>query len=373
MPRGNVTDNDSVAPRGLRFTLPCKETSVTKAAIVGVGFMGWIHYLAYQKCNAAQLVGFASRDPEKRAGNWTGIQGNFGPPGEQIDVSDLKTYETLDDVLADDTVQLVDLCTPPHLHVPQVLACFEAGKHVLCEKPLALNGDDAVRLVSAARQADRQLLVGHVLPFMAEFRFLAEAAASNKYGKLNGLHVVRTIGPVDWNPDFYNPEKVGGPLVDLHVHDTHLIRLLFGMPNQVYAKGRLHQGTPQYFETLYDFEDNDAVVGARGGVINQHGRPFTHGFEAHFEQATLQFQSAAFDDGAEAMPLKILHADGKIERPDLGPGDPVDAFVDEITAAAQAVAGHEAPPALRGELAADALVMCSRIAESIQANAPVRI
>lgn len=346
---------------------------MTKAAIVGVGFMGWIHYLAYQKSQQATLVGFASRDDRKRSGDWTGIQGNFGPPGEQIDVSNLTVYATLEEVLADDSVELVDLCTPPHLHVPQVLACFQAGKHVLCEKPLALSGDDALKLVAAAKQADRLLLVGHVLPFMAEFRFLAQAAASGQYGKLLGLHVVRTIGPVDWNPDFYDPAKVGGPLIDLHVHDTHLIRLLFGMPTGVYARGRLHQGTPQYFETIYDFADPDLVVAARGGVINQHGRPFTHGFEAHFEQATLQFQSAAFDDGGEAMPLKVLTADGRVERPDLGASDPVDAFVDEINAAAAAVAGSPALPALQGELAADALVLSSRIAESIAQGRPVAV
>jgi predicted dehydrogenase len=346
---------------------------VTKAAIVGVGFMGWIHYLAYQKSSAAELVGFASRDPNKRAGDWRGIQGNFGPPGEQIDVAGLKTYESLEQVLADDDVTLVDLCTPPHLHVPQVLACFAAGKHVLCEKPLALNGADALKLVAAAQQADRQLLVGHVLPFMAEFRFLAEAAQSQSYGALRGLDLMRTIGPVDWNPDFYDPAKVGGPLVDLHVHDTHLVRLLCGMPRGLHAKGRLHQGQPQYFQTIFDFADPHLVVAARGGVIDQHGRPFTHGFEAHFERATVQFQSAAFADTAETMPLKVLHADGSVERPALGAGDPVDAFVAELEAAAAAVAGNPSNAALRGELAADALVLCSRIAESIHGGGAVSL
>lgn len=342
-----------------------------RAAIVGVGFMGWIHYLAYQRSKCAELVGFASRDAKKRAGDWTGIQGNFGPPGEQISVDGLKVYETLEEVLADPDVQLVDICTPPNLHVEQVLKCFAHGKHVLCEKPLALNGDDALELVAAANKAGKLLMVGHVLPFMSEFKYLADVAADGRFGKQLGLHVMRTIGPVDWNPDFYNPEKVGGPLVDLHVHDTHLVRLLFGMPKRLHAVGRMHQGVPQFFETIFDFENSDAVVAARGGVINQHGRPFTHGFEAHFERATIQYESAAFADQAEAMPLKVLHDDGRVERPDLGSGDPVDAFVDELDAASRAVAGENTLLALRGELAADALVLSQKIAESIAKRGPV--
>ena len=66
-----------------------------RAGIVGIVFIGWIHYLAYQRSEQAELVAFCSRDAAKRAGDWTSIQGNFGPPGEKIDVSGLAVYETL--------------------------------------------------------------------------------------------------------------------------------------------------------------------------------------------------------------------------------------------------------------------------------------
>lgn len=346
---------------------------MVRVGLVGVGFMGWIHYLAYQRSQQAELIAFASRDAVKRAGDWRGIQGNFGPPGEQINVDSLNVYASLDDLLADDSIDLIDICTPPHLHVEQVERALRAGKHVLCEKPLALNGDDALRLVATAKEVDRLLLVGHVLPFMSEFKLLADAVADGRWGKILGGHFMRTIGPVDWNPDFYDPQKVGGPLVDLHVHDTHLIRLLFGMPTALHARGRLREGVPQYFEVLYEFTDSNLVVASSGGVIDQHGRPFTHGFEAHFERATVQFISAGFDDGSEAMPLKILHQGGGIERPSLGASDPVDAFVAEINAAAAAIAGVRTTAAMQGELAADALVLSQRIGESIIAGRAIQI
>ena len=78
-----------------------------RSGVVGVGFMSWIHYLAYQRSDRAEMVAFCSRDPGKRAGDWRGIQGNFGPPGEQIDVSGIRAYQTLDEMLADDTIDLM--------------------------------------------------------------------------------------------------------------------------------------------------------------------------------------------------------------------------------------------------------------------------
>ena len=52
--------------------------------IVGVGFMGWIHYLAYEQVSGIRVSAIVSRDAAKRAGDWTSIKGNFGPPGRQV-------------------------------------------------------------------------------------------------------------------------------------------------------------------------------------------------------------------------------------------------------------------------------------------------
>src|SRR4051812_32008408 len=66
---------------------------VVRIGLVGVGFMGWIHYLAYQHLKGAKLAAVSSRDQAKLAGDWRSIRGNFGPPGEQVDLSGVKTYE----------------------------------------------------------------------------------------------------------------------------------------------------------------------------------------------------------------------------------------------------------------------------------------
>lgn len=332
---------------------------MVKVAIVGVGFMGWIHYLAYQRTQAAKLVAFCSRDAKKRSGDWRGIQGNFGPPGEVIDVSALTAYESLDGVLGDASVDLVDICLPPHLHTDAVARVLAAGKHVLCEKPLALTATEAQSLANGAAG---RLLVAHILPFFPEYRLLADAVADGRFGKLLGGHFKRVIGPPDWIPDFYDPTTVGGPLIDLHVHDAHLIRMLIGMPTQAHSVCRLKAGVPKYVETVFQFADAELVAGATCGVIDQGSRGFTHGYDVQFEQANVQFESAAFGDGSGAsIPLTIAHADGRVERPSedaAEAGDAIAVFVKELDAAAQSIASGKVHPALDAAVAVDAIKIC---------------
>lgn len=332
-----------------------------RAGIVGVGFMGWIHYLAYQRSSQAELVAFCSRNEAKRKGDWTGIQGNFGPPGEQIDVSNLNVFDSLDEMLGDDSIDLIDICLPPSLHAEAIEKSLAAGKKVFCEKPLALNAAEARRLASLGAPGD--LMVAHVLPFMPEFELLVNAAESGIYGQPIAGRFKRTISPPDWIPDFYDPASVGGPLIDLHVHDAHLIRVLFGMPDATQTSCFRRDGVPKFYETLFQYSDG-RPVSAGGGVINSSARGFTHGYEVSFEKATIQFEFAAYaDDTTASIPLVILHEDGTVERPDLGDGDPVTSFVKEIDAVAESIKTGQVSPLLDGSLAADAIQICQWQAE----------
>jgi predicted dehydrogenase len=331
-----------------------------RVGISGLGFMGWIHYLAWKNVPDAQVVAFYTRDEKKRMGDWTSIQGNFGPPGEQIDVSNLRVYHSMDQMLADEAIDLIDICSPPHAHSKGIEEALAAGKHVLCEKPLALDADEAQRLVREAASKHQRLMVAHVLPFMPEFEFLLKAHRQERYGKLITGRFRRVIGPPDWIPDFYDPTRIGGPLIDLHVHDAHLMRLLFGMPSSVTARATLRDGVPKFVEAFIDFPDG-RFAAATCGVTNTPARPFCHGFEVQFERATLQFEAVALTGGGEAMPLKVLHADGSIEYPALSTGDSIDAFTKELIAATEMMAGKSDDQTLDGSLAADAIEICQAI------------
>lgn len=344
-----------------------------RIGLAGIGFMGWIHYLAYQKVKGAKLAAICTRDQKKLAGDWRGIKGNFGPPGEMVDTAKMEQYSDIANLLRDPSIDLVDLCLPPNLHAETAIAALRAGKHVFVEKPMALTAADCDKMVRAAEKAGKQVLVGHVLPFFPEYAFARKLATGGKYGKLLGGHFKRVISDPSWLKDFFDPDKVGGPLVDLHVHDAHLIRLLFGMPTAVTSQGRLRDGVVEYCVSQFQFDDRDLVVSAASGVVNQQGRPFTHGFEMHFERATLYFDLAVLAGGKlQTTPLTVLDSKGKVEHPELAGGDTA-AFEGEIKEVVQSIKSGKPSALLSGDLARDAIVLCHKQTQAVKSGKTVKI
>ena len=105
----------------------------TGVAIIGTGFMGRVHAEALRRCNLP-TVGILGSSPEKSR-----------DAAETLHIK--QAYEDLSQLLADENVTSVHIATPNRLHFPMVKACLEAGKHVLCEKPLALNSRESAELV----------------------------------------------------------------------------------------------------------------------------------------------------------------------------------------------------------------------------------
>lgn len=346
-----------------------------RIGLVGIGFMGWIHYLSYRKTKGVKLAAVCTRDERKLGGDWREIKGNFGPPGEHVDLGGVTKYADFDKLLADPAIDLVDICLPPNLHAEASIAALKAGKHVFVEKPMGLTAAECDRIMQAAAKAKRQVLVGQCLPFLPEYAYARKAIDSGKYGKLLGGHFKRVISDPLWLKDFWDPKKVGGPLVDLHVHDAHFIRLLFGMPTAVTSQGRMRGETVEYCVSQFQFADRSLVVTSASGVINQQGRPFTHGFEMHLEKATLYFDLAVVAGGTlQITPLTVVNGKGKAEQPKLPPGDPMlSAFDAEIKEVAQSVSSGKPSPLLSGALARDAIVLCHKQTQAVKSAKTVKV
>jgi predicted dehydrogenase len=329
--------------------------------------MGMIHYLAARKLTGAGVAAVCSRDPQKLAGDWRSIQGNFGPRGEQMDLSQLKKYDRLDALLADPDIDLIDVCNPTHVHPETARKALAAGKHVLVEKAIALKPEDADGMLAAARRAGKLLMVAHVLPFVPEFAFAAEAVRGGRHGRLLGAHFKRVISRPDWSAEIGDASKTGGPAIDLHIHDTHFIGLLAGVPARVMSSGVMEGDAVQYLTTQYLYGPGGPSVSCSSGAVAQKGRPFVHGFEIYLERATLTFESGA-------VPLTVLTADGKVEQPKLPGGDDATAaFTTEIQAAVDGVRAGREPDLLSGQLARDALVLCHKECESVRTGEPVAV
>jgi predicted dehydrogenase len=370
-----------------------------RVGIVGIGFMGWIHWLAYQKIRGVQVVAISTRDKRRLAGDWRGIQGNFGPPGAQVDLKNIAAYADLDDLLADERIDLVDVTLPTYLHADTATRALRAGKHVLCEKPMALRMSDCNRMVAAANTARSKeqgagrkgqttkrnpasqlpaprplLFIGHVLPFFPEYNWALKVASSGKYGRVLGGAFRRVIVDPPWAKNFWSAEHIGGPMLDLHIHDAHFIRLLFGMPASVMTQGRVRNGLPAFWHTQFRFADRNLTVEATSGTIDQPGRPFTHGFEIHLERATLAFEFAVFGDDARYLcePV-LLDNKGGVQHPKLAGGDPVDAFVDELSEVARSIRAGRPSKILGAGLAQDAMRICEAQSSSLLREKPVKL
>ena len=345
-----------------------------RVGIVGVGFMGWIHWLAYQKVAGARVAAISTRNERRRAGDWRGIQGNFGPPGEQVDLSDVATYAQLDELLADPHVDLVDITLPTSLHADVAIRALEAGKHVLCEKPMALRLGDCERMVAAAKKANRLLMVAHVLPFFPEYDWALKTIRDGQYGRARGGAFHRVIANPSWLENFWSPDHIGGPMLDLHVHDAHFIRLVFGLPEKVVTTGRLRNGLPEFWHSQFRFAESDWVVEATSGTIDQQGRPFMHGFEIHLERATLLFDFAVIGgEGRYLCEPILLDSNGGIERPSLPGGDPIGAFADELREVVHSIRDGKTSEVLGAILAQDAMRMCETQSASLEHGRPVKL
>jgi predicted dehydrogenase len=344
--------------------------------IIGVGFMGMTHFEGAKRAGNADVVAIATRDPKKLEGDWSGIQGNFGPRGDALtDLTGIDRHSDYHDLLKNPRVQLVDICLPTDQHEKVTLEALAAGKHVLVEKPIAIETAAGQRMVEAAKKAGKLLMVAHVLPFHAEFRYAADVVRSGMYGKLKSATFRRVIAPPDWSKDIADFRKLGGWGIDLHIHDNHFIGLLCGTPKQVYSRGILVEGLVNHVCTQYLFDDPEMTVSCTSGGIAAAGLKFAHGFSIILEEATIEFDGGTYgNDWVVNRPLTLITNDGQVTNPDPGGGcEWCSAFADEIQTAANAVETGDESPILSGQLALDALRLCHAEAESIKKFSAINV
>jgi 1,5-anhydro-D-fructose reductase (1,5-anhydro-D-mannitol-forming) len=139
-------------------------------------------------------------------------------------------YDRLDALLGDPAVQVVYVSTTNELHREQVLAAAAAGKHVLCEKPLALNLADAIAMVRACREAGVVMATNHHLRNAATHRALRDLIAQGAIGRPLYARVFHAVmlppNLQGWRID--KPEAGGGVILDITVHDADTLRFTLG-------------------------------------------------------------------------------------------------------------------------------------------------
>ena len=198
--------------------------------------MGATHVKAFSNMDGVSVAAVSANNPLALNGDLTTVGGNLGHAGAAYDFSNVRKYAHWRDLVADPDLDAVDICLPTDLHLPVTLAALGSGKHVLCEKPMALTAEECDQMVSASREADRVLMVGQVLRFWPEYLHLEDFVKSGKHGKVIAATFVRRCGLPDWSKWLPDEKRSGGALLDLLVHDIDQALSLFGVPAKVTAK-----------------------------------------------------------------------------------------------------------------------------------------
>ena len=196
--------------------------------LAGFGFMGRKHAEIYRLLPGACLVGVV--DP--RGAELAGALGGTLLEGVPV-------FADFTAALGEVETSVVDICLPTDLHHDIARRAFAAGKHVFCEKPIALTREDAASMNCAAREAGRQFMVGHCIRFWPEYVELKRMVDSGTHGRLLSLSMNRRTGRPGYSIGGWvnDPARCVGAALDLHIHDADFLLHLLGAPAAVVSRG----------------------------------------------------------------------------------------------------------------------------------------
>ena len=216
-----------------------------KVAVIGCGGISGCHLEAYSKNPNVEI--YALCDVNEK---------NLNRRGDQYHVE--RRYTDKDKMLAE--LQEIDagsVCTWNAAHAECTIAALNAGKHVLCEKPMAMNAAEAQAMLDAAKRNDRLLMIGFVRRFGNDCTIAKDLIEHDRMGDIyyaKATYLRRNGCPGGWFGD--KARSGGGPLIDLGVHVIDLTRYLMGKPKPVSIYGA----------TFHKLGDRRSIKSERGYV-----------------------------------------------------------------------------------------------------------
>ncbi len=330
--------------------------------LIGVGGIAGAHLPAYATLDSAQVVALCDKDPVRARGEGREIPLNI-PTGGGTAVQ-AKAYLDYRELVADAEVEAVDICLPTDLHADVAVAALEAGKHVLCEKPMALTVAECDRMIAAAAQSGRMLMVAHCVRFWPEYLALKAEIASGNLGELLSAGFTRIGGMPAWSYEnwFADPARSGGAILDLHVHDADFVRYLFGTPQSVSSLGVENGNGITHVLTDYRYADGKKVY-AEGGWFLSTQFPFQMTFMVRCERGGIVM------DGARG-PLTVYPDAGEAYQPAL---PECDGYRNEIRYFLECVANGVQPEIVTAFDARETIRMIHAEMASVRSGAPVAL
>jgi predicted dehydrogenase len=259
-----------------------------RLAIVGSGFMGRTHADAVRRIPEIELTGFIAR-------------------------ADLSAS------LLDPELDAVDLCIPTDLHASVAIEALRAGKHVLVEKPMALDAASCGRMIAEAERHDGVLMVAHVLRFSPAYMALDKVV---QIETVRSASFRRRCGRPGWAAWLGDPARSGGGVFDLLIHDVDLVQHLFGAPQAISATGSGDLMTAQLYYP------GGLAIDITGGWYHG-GFPFSMEYTVTTDRATFHYDSQSL--------VQCRYPEGSYEI------EPADGYTSEIAYFAECVRDGKQP------------------------------
>ncbi len=196
-----------------------------KIGIIGCGgIANGKHMPALAKVEDAEMVAFCDIIPERAEK----AAKEFGTP-------DAKVYTDYRELLKDKTIDVVHVCTPNRSHSFITVDALEAGKHVMCEKPMAINSAEAQKMLDAAKRTGKKLSIGYQNRFRDDSLYLKKEAEDGTFGDIYFAKAtaIRRRAVPTWGVFLNEYEQGGGPLIDI---GTHALDLTLWMMNNYKPK-----------------------------------------------------------------------------------------------------------------------------------------
>ena len=290
-----------------------------KIAMLGFGGIARAHYAAYlqllDKNAPISVVAVLDCNPSQFDRL---LRINIEGKQVKLDPS-IHTYTDVDTLLANEEFDMADVCLPSYLHKEYSVKMLRAGKHVLCEKPMALSSAECEEMIAASRESGKRLMVAQCLRFAPEYLYLKHCVEDGRFGKPKSLFMNRLCALPIWGHEnwFQKTEKSGGCILDMHIHDVDMARAMFGEPQAVSTVSYGCDMDWQMENTRLFFKDLTAVI--NGSWDESRTTSFVESFRAGFERATLV--------KSEGGVLKVFPAEGEPFVPDL---ENADMYAEEI-------------------------------------------
>jgi predicted dehydrogenase len=216
-----------------------KASELLRFGICGLGFMGRTHFRYLRENPRAQVVAVCDKNPDVRSGCWRATGNLDACATEHVDLHGVAQYAQPDELIADPRVDVVAVTLPTPMHAEITVRALEAGKHVLCEKPMAATLEECDRMIAAARSSGRTLMVAQCIRFWPQYEMIKALVEAGRIGAVRFAKLARLSCPPTYSVGNWLliGAASGGALLDLHVHDVDFALDLLGVPATIHAVG----------------------------------------------------------------------------------------------------------------------------------------